>query len=90
MGKYSLDMTISYTYPRQKSPSDHPYPLVGVDLPLTHMGMGHSSGHLYRQRLNIYQNNTLYKHQIYTSKYHYKILASFNYPFNITQDNWIK
>jgi hypothetical protein len=24
-------------------------------------------GHLYPQRLNIYQNNTLYKHQVYQS-----------------------
>jgi uncharacterized membrane protein len=36
---------------------------------------------------NIYQNNTLYKHQVYPSKYHYKFLASFNHPFDITIDN---
>jgi hypothetical protein len=76
MDKYPPGITIPYSYPQQKiTPSGHPYPLVGKDLPPyhTHVGIGHPSVHPYPQRLNIYQINTLYKHQVYLSKYHYKI-----------------
>jgi hypothetical protein len=48
-----------------------------MDLPHTHtyVGMDHPSGHLYPQKLNIYQNIILYKCQVYLSKYHYKIYS---------------
>jgi hypothetical protein len=66
MDKYPQDITIhTHTHDKKIIPSDHPYTLVGMDLPYTHtMGMSHP----YPQKLNFYQNGTLYKCQLYPPK----------------------